>query len=356
MPEEKRLKILIIDDDPLVMQSFLSLLNSDGYSAVGVTVVSKALTLLEREIFDIVITELIMEEMGGNELLSALLQKAPDIIVMILTGYGSIQMAMDAIRNGAYDYILKPCDYNVLKNRIDKAISTMKPLDGKKESKQTIGTSEEPYKIVLENINDLLLLFDKDRNCLYASPSWESQIGLSQCRLVDKNWMNLLSCEDRKKIERAFLALKTRKGPRQEFVINLNGKNKDIRTFKGYMIFIKNGVNQESRVFLILNDITKHMKIQAQEKEIERIKAAKDLAIATAHHVNQPMTCIRGLTEVMLKEPKSRNTVLEYLEQIMIQCDIVQDIIERLLNINEYKTVAYVDEEMLNLFADEEPV
>ena len=55
----------------------------------------------------------------------------------------------------------------------------------------------------------------------------------------------------------------------------------------------------------------------------------------------------------MLKEPKSRNTVLEYLEQIMIQCDIVQDIIERLLNINEYKTVAYVDEEMLNLFADE---
>ncbi len=354
MPEEKRLRILIIDDDSLVVQSFKSLFNSDGYSAVGVTSVSKALTLLEQETFDIVITELIMEEMGGNELLSALFKKAPDIIVMILTGYGSIKMAMDAIRNGAYDYILKPCDYNVLKNRLDKAISATKPVGGKKESKQTVVTSEEPYKIVLENINDLLLIFDKDRNCLYSSPSWESQLGMSQCRLAGKSWMNLLSREDQKKIDQAFLALRSQKGSRQEFVINLNGKNKDIRTFKGHMLFIRNGVNQELRVFLLLNDITEHMKIQAQEKEIERIKAAKDLAIATAHHVNQPMTCIRGLTEVMLKEPKSRNTILEYLEQIMIQCDIVQDIIERLLNINEYKTVAYVDEEMLNLFSDKE--
>jgi PAS domain S-box-containing protein len=354
MPEDKRLKILIIDDDPLVMQSFLSLLNSDGYSAVGVTAVSKALTLLKQEIFDIVITELIMEKMEGNELLSALQQKAPYATVIILTGYGSIKMAIDALRNGAYDYILKPCDYNVLKNSIDKAISTMRPLKAKKQSKETIvGGSEEPYKIVLENINDLLLLFDKERNCLYASPSWESQLGLSQSRLVNKKWMDLLSCEDKKKVEQAFLTLKTSKEPRQEFVINLNGQNKEIKTFKGYMISIKKDMNQESRIFLILNDITEHMKIQAQEKEIERIKAAKDLAIATAHHVNQPMTCIRGLTEVMLKEPKNRNTVLEYLEQIMIQCDIVQDIIERLLNINEYKTVAYVDEEMLNLFTDE---
>ncbi|MGA1839834.1 MAG: response regulator [bacterium] len=354
MPENKDVKILIIDDDPLVMQSFLSLLNSDGYSTVGVTSVFEALTLMEQEVFDIVITELMMDEMGGNELLTALRQKAPEIIILILTGYGSINMAIDAIRNGAHDYILKPCDYNALKNRIDKAISTIKPLsEGKKESNQTIGDSEEPYKIVLENINDLLLLFDRNRNCIYASPSWGSQLGLSQSRLIDKNWINLLSFEDKKKIERAFLTLKTSKEPRQEFVISLNGKNNDIRTFKGYMIFIKKDMNQESRVFLILNDITEHMKIQVQEKEIERIKAAKDLAIATAHHVNQPMTCIRGLTEVMLKEPKSRNTVLEYLEQIMIQCDIVQDIINRLLNINDYKTIAYVDEEMLNLFSDD---
>ena len=132
MPEKKRRKILIIDDDPLVMKSFLSLLNSDGYSAVGATDISKALKLLQRNVFDIVITELVMEEMGGNELLSALFQKAPDITIMILTGHGSVQIAIDAIRNGAYDYILKPCDYNVLKMRIDKAITDLNMAERKK--------------------------------------------------------------------------------------------------------------------------------------------------------------------------------------------------------------------------------
>jgi PAS domain S-box-containing protein len=350
MYEENTKKILIIDDDPLVLKSFLSLLNSDGYSAIGVSNLSKALKLLEQDIFDIILTELVMEERCGNELLSAIFQKTPGTTVIVLTGYRSFQLAIDAIRAGAYDYIIKPCDYHMLKTKIDNAITAMKIMEEEKRTEKALKTSEERYRIVIENIHDLLLLFDKDKNCLYASPSWENQFGQSMKRLAGKKWLDLFSLEDKKKIERAFHSLVKNKQQSQELEINLYESHGEKRTFKGYMLSPKNGITQEPLMFLLFHDITEHLKVQIQEKEIERIKAAKNLAIATAHHINQPMTCIRGLTEIMLKEPKGRNVSLEYLEQIVIQCDIVQDIIERLQNINTYETEPYVDEEMLKLF------
>lgn len=353
MPDEKRWKILIIDDDPLVLKSFISLLNFDGYLAVGVSTVSRALKALERDSFDIVLTELIMEEMGSEKLLSAIFQRAPGVIVMVLTGYGSLQMAMQAMHKGAYDFILKPCDYNVLKLRIDRAIKEMRILEGQKKAELGLRESEDRYRIVVENIHDLLLLLDEDKNCLYASPSWETQFGLSLSSLVGKNWIDLLTVGDRKRIERAFQSLSDHRDQNQEFEIQLCGNNNITKTFKGYMLSPKSGLKQKPLIFLLLHDITEHLKIQEQEREIERIKAAKDLAIATAHHINQPITCVRGLTEIMLKEPKERHVVLEYLEQILIQCDIVQDITEKLQKIDKYETEPYMDEEMLKILESE---
>ena len=349
MHNGKRWRILIIDEDPLILKSFLPLLNSDGYSATGVSAVSRAMKLLERESFDIILTEVIMEEMDSEEFLSSLFQKNPDISVIVLTGCGSLQIALQAMRQGVYDYILKPCEYSLLKFRIDKAITAIRAMEGKMKVEEALRSSQERYRVVMENVHDLLLLFDMDRNCLYASPSWESQMGISLSRLVGKNWVDLLCFKDKQSIDTLFQDIHKKRSPGKNVQIGINGKNGEKRIFKGYMLSPQKDASQDQLIFLLLHDITEHLKIQDQEREIERIKAAKDLAIATAHYVNQPMTCIRGLTEIMLKDPKDRSVTLRYLNQILMECNRVEDIIKKLLKINKYETISYVDEEMLRL-------
>lgn len=349
MHNGKRWRILIIDEDPLILKSLISLLNADGYTATGVSAVSRAMKLLERESFDIVLTELVMEEMDGEELLASIFQKSPDINVIVLSGYRSLEMAVQAMHHGAYDYILKPCDYNLLKSRLDRAITAIRAVEGKKKAQEALRSSQERYRIMMENVHDLLLLFDMERNCLYASPSWESQMGISLSKLVGKNWVDLLCFKDKQSIDNLFQDLHNKKTPSKNIEISIYGQNGEKRIFKGYMLSPQKNASHDQLIFLLLHDITEHLKIQDQEREIERIKAAKDLAIATAHYVNQPMTCIRGLTEIMLKDPKDRDVTLRYLNQILMECDRVEDIIKNLLKINKYETISYVDEEMLRL-------
>ena len=309
MSEKKRLNILVIDEDPLVLKSFVSLLNHEGYTAIGVSAVSRAIKLLENNPFDMVITELVMAEMSGEELLSAIIKRAPGIILIVLTIFGSLQMARLALRKGAFDYLLKPCDYKVLKESIARAVTSQKISQGEKMAEEALRASEERYRIVIENVHDLLLLFNEDRCCLYASPSWESQIGISFNRLVGKNWLHLFSMEDKKLIEQVFNSITETQEGNRKFEVSIHDQTKGKRTFIAYMLYRKDSVKQRSVVFLLLHDITERLINMAQEKEIERITAAKDLAIATAHHVNQPMTCIRGLTEIMLNARIKANSI-----------------------------------------------
>ena len=164
MSEKKRLNILVIDEDPLVLKSFVSLLNHEGYTAIGVSAVSRAIKLLENNPFDMVITELVMAEMSGEELLSAIIKRAPGIILIVLTIFGSLQMARLALRKGAFDYLLKPCDYKVLKESIDRAVTSQKISQGEKMAEEALRASEERYRIVIENVHDLLLLFNTCMN------------------------------------------------------------------------------------------------------------------------------------------------------------------------------------------------
>ncbi|MBN2373162.1 response regulator [bacterium] len=347
--DERKWKIMLIDDDPLVLNSFLSLLNRDGYQTVGVPNALMALNLLEKDTFDIVLTELVMEEMRGDELLSAIFQKSPDIKVMVITGYGTLKMAIKAMQNGAYDYILKPCEYQDLKIRINRAISSIRAIESKKKAEKDLKDSEERHRILLENIHDLILLCEKDGNCIYASPSWKTQFGLSLSSLTGKGWLDLLSQEDKNKIAQALHSIEKQKGLNHELEIVLNGNSGVKRVFSGYMLLTKNPDDQKTLVFFFLHEITEYLKNKAQEREIERLNAAKDLAIATAHNINQPMTCIRGLTELMALKIENEGEDSLHLREIISQCDRVQKIIEKLLHINKYETIPYVDEDMLRL-------
>ncbi|MEK6777671.1 MAG: response regulator [bacterium] len=109
MAENKdRIRLLIIDDEPSSQDVLLRLLSNPERELVTAQNGLEAKEILEHERFDLVLTDLNMPCMDGMELLRFVKARYPEIIVIIITGYASIESALKAIDQGAYDYITKP--------------------------------------------------------------------------------------------------------------------------------------------------------------------------------------------------------------------------------------------------------
>ena len=105
---EPPVKILIVDDDDVCRELLKDATGEEGVEVVLAGGGLEALRLLNMTMFDILITDLNMPGMDGLKLLSHARQIHPNILGIIVTGYGSMETAIEAIRHGAYDYILKP--------------------------------------------------------------------------------------------------------------------------------------------------------------------------------------------------------------------------------------------------------
>jgi PAS domain S-box-containing protein len=101
-------KILIVDDEVELKNILVEALTSQGYQAAGFTSGAEALTALRGEAFDVLLTDLMMPGMDGITLVKESLQIDPHVICMVMTGQGTIQTAVDAMKEGAFDYVLKP--------------------------------------------------------------------------------------------------------------------------------------------------------------------------------------------------------------------------------------------------------
>lgn len=117
-------RILVIDDEAIVRVSCERVLTPEGYDVLVTSEGSEALELLGEEHVDLVLTDLKMPDMDGLEVLKSIKKKWPDIIVVIVTGYGTISTAVQAIKLGAYEYIEKPFTPEDILNVIKKAFAS----------------------------------------------------------------------------------------------------------------------------------------------------------------------------------------------------------------------------------------
>ena len=122
MPPNRHIDILIADDDKVIADIFKDLLSSQNRTVETCHDGREAADRLQHKAFDLLMADLVMPEMGGLEVLKYAKQINPDIIVIIVTGYASLETAVTAIKEGAYDYIIKPCKLEEIKIVIDRAV------------------------------------------------------------------------------------------------------------------------------------------------------------------------------------------------------------------------------------------
>jgi len=115
------IKLLLIDDEIDYVNVLSNRLSKRGFVVGKANSGSEAFQILRQRSFDVAILDLKMADMDGLEVLKILKKMVPEMVVIMLTGHGSAEAAHEGIRQGAYDYLTKPCELNELIPKIMEA-------------------------------------------------------------------------------------------------------------------------------------------------------------------------------------------------------------------------------------------
>ena len=194
---------LIVDDDAVTRHLLKGLLQSEGYEVVTATSGEEAMAQIERREFPIIISDIQMDGLNGLTLLSHLKQKNVRSIVILITGYGSLEGAMEAIQVGAFDYLSKPVRPEELKIVMRRALSHWHWTTGPKDkvvtpltlepSKGLIGRSPkmvEVYKMIAKasiSGSNVLIVGESGTGKELVARAIHSNSGLKHNRFVTVN-------------------------------------------------------------------------------------------------------------------------------------------------------------------------
>lgn len=140
------MKILVVDDEKLKRMTLRDDLRESNYDAIAVESPMIGLQLLQQEKFDVLVTDLRMPQMHGIDFLKKVKKEHPQITVIVMTAYASVETAVEALRFGAYNYIKKPFSSDELIIMLDK-LKTLRgktPVDNTDTSLKTSVTTQEP--------------------------------------------------------------------------------------------------------------------------------------------------------------------------------------------------------------------
>lgn len=170
-------QILIVDDERVIRETLTHLLSEEGHQAESAADGREALEKIQKTFYDLVITDLKMPGMSGLELLRQIRLISPRTSVMIVTAYGSMESAIEALRAGAYDYLIKPLDFDDVLLRVQRLLEHREVLQENEALRQMVRQDFQPFNIVGQSkaMQEVFRLIQKvsqtDSNVLITGPS-----------------------------------------------------------------------------------------------------------------------------------------------------------------------------------------
>ena len=146
----KSLSLMLVDDEERFLETTAKVLARKGYETLTAASGSEALELLGSHQVDVVILDVKMPGMGGLQVLREIKFRHPLIEVIMLTGHGTIETAVEGMKTGAFDYLTKPCDIDELIAKAEEALARKRGMEDKIRAAQTRKAMRSPRQLARE--------------------------------------------------------------------------------------------------------------------------------------------------------------------------------------------------------------
>ena len=311
-------EILLVDDEHSILDTIGPLLEVKGYGVTSVDNGKAAIEVVAKRNFDLVITDLVMDEPDGIEVLKNTKELSPETMVIILTGYGDMESAIDAFRFGADDYLTKPCNIQEIYFRVSRCLE-------KQDLKRQIVRQTEELRESKENLDraqEIAHVGNWSRDLKTGQGKWSDEmyriLGLAPGNPehpTHEYFLSRVHPDDRDHIESMIKkAVEERGSFEYEFrTVPINGSERIIHS-RGEVECDDAGV--PVRRFGINQDITETRRLQAQVQESQKTEAIVTLAGGIAHQFNNALTPIIGNIDLLQMEHGEDKNTMECLKDM----------------------------------------
>ncbi|HEX9972589.1 MAG TPA: response regulator [bacterium] len=333
-------QILVIDDDRVIRLACEKTLETIGYSVETAENGKVGLENVKAKDYDLVLLDLMMPEMSGSEVLDQIREYDKNIVVVIITGFATIESAVETLRKGVYDYIPKPFLPDELRNVVRKGLEhrelllrTERLRRERERSLLKLAAQKSRMTTIINCMGEGLIAVDKDAKLSLINPVACKLLGLKEPCQIGKDIRSYLNNPELADLiydllgdeNFLFQEIVTR-----EIAIDETGNKVYSITFAP----IQEKKDEISGVALVLRDIS-------AEKKLERMKAEfQKLVSIVAHELKAPINAIDGYLDIILKgyvkeKPEKFN---EYLLRSRDKAEMLRSLVEDLLSLTSIES------------------
>ena len=317
MKNNAPLNILLVDDETEVTELLSYALRKEDYNIKTASSGHEALALFDEAPVDLLITDIKMPQMDGLELIDKIRIKKPNILIIVISAHSDIDIAVQAMKNGAIDFIHKPINHTVLKMAIDLAadkwallhaleLSNKKLLEEIEQRKQIQATLEEEKELLavtLRSIGDGVIATDIHGRVVLMNKVAEALTGRQQDESIGLAIEDVFHTVNEKTGERCAGPVQqvlahdgVTKGINQAILIAADGSRKVIAESAAP---IRDRKSIPVGVVSVFKDITNEQRLEEELLKIQKLKAVGVLAGGIAHDFNNILFAILGNIELV---------------------------------------------------------
>jgi len=330
-------RVLVVDDEQLILKIISDILSKEGYEVIIANNCEKATDYLKSQSFNVVLSDIKMPIKSGIDLLEEIRNQDPNLPVILMTGFASLETAVEAVQNGAFDYLIKPLDYGKLKSVIEHAadrydlyrentrlLTDLKELNSNLELK--VKERNRQLENILNSANESIITTDCDLTINTANPKTQ-EIFAKDC--IGEKLSSLFEGINFQTIIPNILSDPSYSTKHE---IRHDGKFMEV-TLSPLIDF------ETEEIFGVIaatEDITEKKKLEAQLIHSAKMSGVGQLAAGVAHEFNNILSGIIGYTSLAT----TRSDIESVKKDLMViekACDRAVEIVNKLLSFSRQK-------------------
>ena len=302
-------RILVVDDEHRIVENLTTYLTRVGYQVTGAYSGDEAVALFSRDLFDLMLLDISMPGMNGYQTMEHILGLNPDMLIIIMTGFASVESAVRALKEGAWDYLKKPFEYADLQKTVKNALLQNRLIQDRKDFSARLEASERQFANMVNNSPDLIFTLDQAGRFTFVNDQFEKVLGYRRSQVKGKPFEALVHDADRSKI-RELVATGGSESMELNFRFKIAPGEKAPREPGNGFAYMAlkaspthlptRGNRREHRgIYVVARDMTERINLEAQLRQAQKMEAIGTLAGGIAHDFNNLLMGIQGYVSLV---------------------------------------------------------
>lgn len=293
-------KILIVDDDPGMCKSLKALLSNSGCVLETSNTGKGAIERINKIFFDLVLLDLFIPDMNGFQIMDFIKNQSPDTFTIVITGNSSEQSAIEAIRNGAYDYMKKPFEPEKMIKTVENVLNQRKLIKERNQITEALRESEQKMKAILR-ASPVGIGLVVNKQISWGNETIFCMLGYGNGDLLGQSVEILYRDDDEcKRVSRKLFSNISRPGTD---LVETQWVRKDQTTFDCMLCSCSLDPADPSKGHIVVaNDISESKRLEAQLQRAQKMESLGALAGGVAHDLNNILSGLVSYPELLLMQ------------------------------------------------------